>query len=79
MQFSRKENTDIVQIKKFIIKIKVARGSIKLFNLFNGDKTLGMLHPIWYQNIHLIDTIVTTYITGDALNSVINENFDVLR
>jgi len=54
LQFAR-TNTDQVQIKKFLIKIKVGRGSIKLFNLFNGEKTL-----------------------GDAVNAVINENFDVV-
>lgn len=55
MQFSRKENSDLVQIKKFVIKIKVAKGAIKLFNLFNGDKAL-----------------------GEAINGVINQNFDVI-
>lgn len=43
MLYSRKENSDLVQIQKFIIKIKVGKGSIKLFNLFNGDKTLGKI------------------------------------
>lgn len=41
MQFARKENSDLVTIKKFIVKIKVGKGKIKLYNLFNGDKALG--------------------------------------
>lgn len=41
LQFGRKEGTDLVQIKKFNIKIKVGKGSLKLSNLFNGDKVLG--------------------------------------
>lgn len=54
MQFSRKENSDLVQIKKFVIKIKVGKGSIRLYNLFNGDKTLGMLQimqslRVWWE------------------------------
>lgn len=55
MQFSRKDNSELVQIKKYVVKIKVGKGSIKLYNLFNGDKTL-----------------------GDALNNMINQNFDVV-
>lgn len=42
MQYSRKDNSELVQIKKFTIKIKVGKGSIKLYNLFGGDKALGM-------------------------------------
>lgn len=42
MQFAKKENSDLVTIKKFVIKIKVGKGKIKLYNLFNGDKALGM-------------------------------------
>lgn len=42
MQFAKKENSDLVTIKKFIIKIKVGKGKIRLYNLFNGDKALGM-------------------------------------
>ncbi|XP_031635981.1 protein takeout-like [Contarinia nasturtii] len=41
LQFARKENSDLVQINKFLIKIKVGKGKLKLFNLFNGDKALG--------------------------------------
>lgn len=41
LQFGEKDNTNLVQIKKFIIKIKVGKGSLKLSNLFNGDKVLG--------------------------------------
>lgn len=43
LQFSRKENSELVQNKKFAIKIKVAKGSIKLYNLFNGDRALGKI------------------------------------
>jgi len=57
LQFAKKpvNGQDLVQIKKFQIKIKVGKGTIKLYNLFNGDKVL-----------------------GDAINSVINQNFDTL-
>ncbi|XP_055294865.1 circadian clock-controlled protein daywake-like [Sitodiplosis mosellana] len=55
MQFARKENSDLVTMKKFVIKIKVGKGKVRLFNLFNGDKAL-----------------------GDAVNGVLNENFDVV-
>lgn len=34
----------MVQIQKFDIKIKLGNGSIKLRNLFNGDKVLGKCH-----------------------------------
>lgn len=43
LQFGRKEGSGLVTIKKFIIKIKVGKGNIKLHNLFNGDKVLGNL------------------------------------
>lgn len=42
LQFVRKADTDLVQIKKLVIRIKVADGSLRLHNLFNGDKLLGM-------------------------------------
>lgn len=56
LQFLRREESAAsVQIKKLSIKVKVGKGSIQLFNLFNGDKAL-----------------------GDAVNAVINQNFDAV-
>lgn len=46
---------DHVLIKKIEIKIQVGKGSIKLNNLFNGDRNL-----------------------GDAINDVINQNFEIV-
>lgn len=44
LQFDRKQvnGEELVQMKKFLVKIKVGKGSIKLHNLFNGDRQLGM-------------------------------------
>lgn len=55
LQFGRKEPSGLVTIKKFLIKIKVGKGTVKLHNLFGGDKVL-----------------------GEAVNNVINENFDLV-
>ncbi|KAJ6632998.1 Circadian clock-controlled protein daywake [Pseudolycoriella hygida] len=52
---SKHSEDDIVQIQKFDIKIKMGKGSIKLKDLFNGDKVL-----------------------GEAINDVINDNFEIL-
>lgn len=41
LQFTRQPENDLVQIKKLAIRIKVADGSLRLHNLFNGDKLLG--------------------------------------
>lgn len=43
LQFGRREGSDLIQTKKFAMKIKVGRGAIRLSNLFNGDKALGKL------------------------------------
>lgn len=42
LQFGRRPESDLVQLKKLSIKIKVAKGHLKLKNLFNGDRVLGM-------------------------------------
>ncbi|KAG4080308.1 hypothetical protein HA402_010800 [Bradysia odoriphaga] len=52
---SKYSSSEIVKIQKIDIKIKLGSGSIKLRNLFNGDKVL-----------------------GEAVNDVINDNFDLL-
>lgn len=62
LHFGVKEGTNLVQIKKFTIKIKVGKGSLKLSNLFNGDKVLGKTH-LWVNKILmiLIDFIVSYF------------------
>lgn len=81
LQFTRKQTSqgDSVQIKKFQIKIKVGKGSVKLFNLFNGDKALGKLLRMGILLVSLLFTFFCRYLcAGDAVNSVINQNFDVV-
>lgn len=51
LQFGTKDGTNLVQIKKFSIKIKVGKGSLKLSNLFNGDKVLGECRSIEHMKI----------------------------
>lgn len=46
LQFARKPEDNLVQMKKLNIRIKVAKGALKLHNLFNGDKLLGKLFPL---------------------------------
>lgn len=57
------------------IKIKVGKGTIKLFNLFNGDKTLG---KGWHFVFVPSDLFFYLPFPGDAINAVINTNFDTL-
>lgn len=51
LQFGRRKEGDLVQLKKLSIKIKVVKGRMKLHNLFNGDKVLGMRIWIFSWNI----------------------------
>lgn len=80
LQFEAKEGSNLVQIKKFNIKIKVGKGSLKLSNLFNGDKVLGERKIIFLYFIDCINFYYFVFlkISGDAVNAVINENFDVV-
>jgi len=41
LMFERKQENDLVHLKKLIIKIKVGGGRVRLDNLFNGDRILG--------------------------------------
>lgn len=46
---------DYILIKKIEIKIKVGRGSLKLNNLFNGDKVLGdAINEVINQNFEIV-------------------------
>lgn len=61
-------------IKKLSIKIKVGKGSIKLYNLFNGDKVLGTRTTFSPR----FPSLISLSSPGDAINAVINQNFDSL-
>ena len=66
---------ETVAISKVEIKIKLSDGSVRLTNLFNGDKVLGKCLSIfwrWNGKIYILGD------TGDAVNDVINQNFDLL-
>lgn len=87
LQFVRKQTShgDSVHIKRFQIKIKVGRGSMKLYNLFNGDKALGkqlrtklFSSSFFLQTIHNLSFFLFHLRSGDAINSVINQNFDAV-
>lgn len=67
---------EIVKIHKIDIKVKLGSGSIKLRNLFNGDKVLGMYLSVCEMEEQIV--IMKRIVTGEAVNQVINDNFDLL-
>lgn len=82
LQFTRKPEDNIVQMKKLNIRIKVAKGALKLHNLFNGDKLLGKLFAspltLAQSPSYPLLFLFHSKMSGDAVNNVINDNFDVI-